>query len=200
MSQQITRTDTSVSHFTVLLSATRKGARLGRLMASERLVTWGLPVENAALVIAELTANAALHGRVPGRNVRLTLKVVGDTLRIEVRDPCTDRLPAVRRKPEEEAPGESGHGLLLVEELADRWGVIPGLVGKTVWAELTVRPEGARARHFATAQGWDDDTFWRGHAAEKDAAGDTASSDSDDHPRRRRLSFAGAIEAEPDRR
>ncbi|MEU8827332.1 ATP-binding protein [Streptomyces sp. NPDC048636] len=137
MSQQITRTDTSVSHFTVLLSATRKGARLGRLMASERLVTWGLPVDNAALISAELTANAALHGRVPGRNVRLTLKFSGDTLRIEVRDACTDRLPAVRSKPEGEAPGESGHGLLLVEELADRWGVIPGLVGKTVWAELS---------------------------------------------------------------
>lgn len=131
MSRHFTRTDTSVStppptalHFTVLLSATRKGARLARLLATERLHTWGLPHDTAALVIAELAANAALHGRVPGRNFRLTLAVAANgpaaTLRIEVRDPRTERLPAVRRRGETD--GESGHGLLLVEELADRWG------------------------------------------------------------------------------
>ncbi|MEV6128351.1 ATP-binding protein [Streptomyces violaceusniger] len=38
--------------------------------------------------------------------------------------------------PEPEAPRECGHGLLLVEELADRWGVVPELIGKTVWAEI----------------------------------------------------------------
>lgn len=145
MSQQITRTDTSVSapaalHFAVLLSATRKGARLARLLATERLRSWGLPFETAALVIAELAANAALHGRAPGRNFRLTLTVTGDTLRIEVRDPCPERLPTTRPKEGANDPGENGHGLLLVEELADRWGVVPELICKTVWAELTLRP------------------------------------------------------------
>ncbi|KAK1180014.1 ATP-binding protein [Streptomyces sp. NBS 14/10] len=146
MSQQITRTDTSASapaalRFAVLLSATRKGARLARLLATEQLRSWGLPFETAALVIAELAANAALHSRVPGRNFRLTLTVTDDTLRIEVRDPCPERLPTVRRAKEgANDPGENGHGLLLVEELADRWGVVPGLICKTVWAELTLPP------------------------------------------------------------
>ncbi|WP_262705008.1 MULTISPECIES: ATP-binding protein [Streptomyces] len=144
MSQQITRTDTSVStpdplHFTLLLSATRKGARLARLLATERLRSWGLPFETAALIIAELAANAALHGRVPGRNFRLTLTVTGDTLRIEVRDPRVERLPSICPKDGMNAPGEHGHGLLLVEELADRWGVVPELICKTVWAELALR-------------------------------------------------------------
>jgi anti-sigma regulatory factor (Ser/Thr protein kinase) len=98
-----------------------------------------LPHETAALIIAELTANAALHGRVPGRNFRLTLSVTNDGLRIEVKDPRAERLPTVRAASEAEAPRESGHGLLLVEELADRWGVTPELIGKTVWAELTYR-------------------------------------------------------------
>lgn len=145
VSQQFTRTDTSVStppatvlHFTVLLSATRKGARLARLLATERLRSWGLPFETAALLIAELTANAALHGRVPGRNFRLTLSATDDVLRIEVRDPRVERLPIVRRRGETD--GESGHGLLLVEELADRWGVASELICKTVWAELALRP------------------------------------------------------------
>ncbi|WJD98991.1 ATP-binding protein [Streptomyces antimycoticus] len=99
-----------------------------------------LPHETAALIIAELAANAALHGRVPGRNFRLTLSVTGNTLRIEVRDPRVERLPTVRPAPGPEAPRECGHGLLLVEELADRWGVVPELIGKTVWAELDGTP------------------------------------------------------------
>ncbi|MEU1801168.1 ATP-binding protein [Streptomyces sp. NPDC019937] len=141
MSQQITRTSTSASHYTVLLSATRKGARLARLLATERIRSWGMPHEKAALIVAELAANAALHGRVQGRNFRLSLNRTSDTLRIEVKDPRADRLPAVRPKTESgEQPRASGHGLLLVEELADRWGVQVELIGKTVWAELDLRP------------------------------------------------------------
>ncbi|WP_391858499.1 ATP-binding protein [Streptomyces rugosispiralis] len=45
-------------------------------------------------------------------------------------------MPTVRPVPEPGAPRECGHGLLLVEELADRWGVVPELIGKTVWAEI----------------------------------------------------------------
>ena len=37
-------------------------------------------------------------------------------------------------------PAESGYGLLLVEESADRWGVLPGpFPCKTVWAEVELR-------------------------------------------------------------
>jgi anti-sigma regulatory factor (Ser/Thr protein kinase) len=136
----IIRTSASASHYTVLLSATRKGARLARLLATERIRGWELPHEKAALIVAELAANAVLHGRVHGRNFRLALSATADTLRIEVRDPRVERLPVVRPKTETgEQPRESGHGLLLVEELADRWGVEPELIGKTIWAELDLR-------------------------------------------------------------
>ncbi|WP_051839690.1 ATP-binding protein [Streptomyces sp. NRRL WC-3719] len=92
--------------FSVPLSATRRGARLARLLAAERLREWGAESDAALLVVAELAANAVLHGRVPGRSFRLTL-------------------------------AQSGYGLLLVGELADRWGVRQGPVPcKTVWAEL----------------------------------------------------------------
>ncbi|OUC97382.1 hypothetical protein CA983_30505 [Streptomyces swartbergensis] len=40
----------------------------------------------AAHIVAKLAANAATHSCVPGRDFRLTLYVVGDTLRIEVTD------------------------------------------------------------------------------------------------------------------
>ncbi|WP_372499219.1 hypothetical protein [Streptomyces sudanensis] len=52
-------------------SATRRGARLIRLLAARRLAEWGHPPgtgahDAVALVVAELAANAVLHGRVPG--------------------------------------------------------------------------------------------------------------------------------------
>ncbi|MFE3161759.1 ATP-binding protein [Streptomyces sp. NPDC059224] len=120
------------------LSSTPRGARLARLLAAEQLRAWRLPLDPARQIVAELAANAATHGRVPGRDFDLTLYVVGDTLRIEVTDTRGDRPP----HPQPFAPdAESGRGLVLVEALADKWGVTPGLSPrKTVWAEVDVRP------------------------------------------------------------
>ncbi|MGW7240741.1 ATP-binding protein [Streptomyces sp. NPDC054804] len=118
------------------LSSTPRGARLARLLAAEQLRAWGLPMDPARQIVAELAANAATHGRVPGRDFGLTLYVVGDTLRIEVTDTRGDVVPHTQ------LPGpaaESGRGLVLVEALADKWGVAPGLAPrKTVWAEIDV--------------------------------------------------------------
>ncbi|WP_344632738.1 ATP-binding protein [Streptomyces glaucosporus] len=146
MSPETTRTQNPapVREFTVLLSPTRRGARLARLLTVAHLADWGLPTETAAQIVAELAGNAVRHGRVPGRDFRLRLRVTGDgtphVLRVEVADARGDRLPAVPRPP---APGdaEGGRGLLLVEALADRWGVETGPVPrKTVWAEIALTP------------------------------------------------------------
>ncbi|MGX1755717.1 ATP-binding protein [Streptomyces lydicus] len=119
--------------FKVQLSATRRGARLARLLATEQLRSWGLPFESAAHVIAELAANAATHGCVPGRDFRLAVLSDADTLRIEVTDARGDELPA----PQSAGLRESGHGLVLVEALADRWGTCrEPFPCKTVWAEF----------------------------------------------------------------
>jgi anti-sigma regulatory factor (Ser/Thr protein kinase) len=128
--------DCTVRNFSVLLSPTPRGARLARLLATEQLRTWGLPLDAASHIVAELAINAATHGRVSGRDFRLMLYVIGDTLRIEVTDTRGDRLPRLGPV----APGaESGRGLLLVDALADRWGVASGPPPrKTAWAELVV--------------------------------------------------------------
>ncbi|MFI8436636.1 ATP-binding protein [Streptomyces sp. NPDC079020] len=125
--------------FTVLLSPTRRAARLARLLTVARLGAWGLPSESAAHIVAELAANASVHGRVRGRDFRLHLAVRGEALlRIEVADTRGDSVPpgpGAVKAPEDDA--ESGRGLLIVEALADHWGVAPGPVPlKTVWAEL----------------------------------------------------------------
>ena len=130
-------------NFSVRLSPTPRGARLARLLAAEQLRSWGLPVDPARQVVAELAANAVTHGRVPGRDFRLTMYVIADTLRIEVTDTCGDR-PPCPQPPSTDA--ESGRGLVLVEALADRWGWGPGLrPRKTVWAECVLAPDGRQA-------------------------------------------------------
>ncbi|MET9774759.1 ATP-binding protein [Streptomyces sp. NPDC006367] len=138
MNQKSAEPTTPVRDFSVQLSPTPRGARLARLLATEQLRSWGLPLDPARLVIAELANNASAHGRVPGRDFRLALHVVGDTLRIEVTDTRGERIPELRAP----APdAESGRGLLLVEALAHRWGVTEGrFPRKTVWAELRCTP------------------------------------------------------------
>jgi len=135
-------TDLSTSAFAQLFSPTRRGVRLARLLTEQRLADWGQPrggraVQDAALTVAELAANAVQHGRVPDRDFRVTLTLRPDgALRIEVTDACTDRLP--RPAPADPA-GETGRGRLIVAALADRWGVdhCPDPPeSKTVWAEL----------------------------------------------------------------
>ncbi|MYU20853.1 ATP-binding protein [Streptomyces sp. SID8352] len=134
MNQKTAEPTATVRHFSVQLSPTPRGARLARLLATEQLRSWGLPLDPARQVVAELAANAATHGRVPGRDFRLLLLVAADVLRVEVIDTCGD-LPPRPGRPGRDA--ESGRGLLLVEALADRWGVVTGPAPrKTVWAEL----------------------------------------------------------------
>ncbi|MGA5314018.1 ATP-binding protein [Streptomyces pseudogriseolus] len=138
MSRKVTAPSAPLHQFTVPLSATRRGARLARLLAVEQLRAWELPPDPARLIVAELAANAAVHGRVPGRSFRLALSLVEPaTLHIEVTDARGDHLPLQARTPAGDESAESGYGLLLVEELADRWGVREGPAPcKTVWAEL----------------------------------------------------------------
>ncbi|WP_258308299.1 ATP-binding protein [Streptomyces sp. NWU339] len=136
VNQKTAASRTLLHQFSVPLSATRRGARLARLLAAEQLHSWELPLDPARLIVAELAANAVVHGRVPGRSFRLGLTfTAGGVLRIEVTDARGESLPTRRNAPSE--PTESGYGLLLIEELTDRWGVRSGPAPcKTVWAEL----------------------------------------------------------------
>ncbi|WSN68736.1 ATP-binding protein [Streptomyces sp. NBC_01361] len=133
----------SVHEFAMRFTSTPRGARLARRLISHRLNDWGHPYssptnETVTLITAELTANAVRHGHVPGRDFHLRLAEAEGALRVEVTDTRAERLP-VTGTPDPD--GESGRGLLLVDALADEWGVIPrpSAPGKTVWAELHLR-------------------------------------------------------------
>ncbi|MGI5347847.1 ATP-binding protein [Streptomyces sp. CA-250714] len=127
--------------FVQRFSATRRGARLARLLALHQFDAWGLPYgsersENAALIVAELAANAVLHGRVPGRDFELALSVPSPgALLIEVTDTRGEAAPIPSAEPG--LCQESGRGLLLVAALATSWGVRQRTPGKTVWARCS---------------------------------------------------------------
>ncbi|MDL2080348.1 ATP-binding protein [Streptomyces sp. GXMU-J15] len=98
----------------------------------ELLHDWGRPGRSAIaeLLTSELVTNALVH---TDREAVLTATVSPSALRVEVRD-------FVARRPRLRVPdaddGTHGRGLVLVESLADAWGVRPHGVGKSVWFEL----------------------------------------------------------------
>ncbi|MFB7288110.1 ATP-binding protein [Actinacidiphila glaucinigra] len=66
----------TVATFGQLLPHSRHGVRLARQAAVARLRSWPVPsaiADRAEQVVAELAANAALHGRVRGRSFRIAL-------------------------------------------------------------------------------------------------------------------------------
>ncbi|MFJ8753264.1 ATP-binding protein [Streptomyces sp. NPDC102441] len=131
--------------FTQRFSATRRGARLARLLAALQLVEWGHPRgtgdhDAVTLVVAELAANAALHGRVAGRDFALLLSY--DTYRGVIRIEVSDTHPAQPAHVAAALDEDHGRGLVLVDALTTRWGVRDRVgPGKTVWAEYVLPTE-----------------------------------------------------------
>ncbi|MEV0599651.1 ATP-binding protein [Streptomyces sp. NPDC050315] len=153
---RLPRSPVTVRTFTQRFSSTPRGARLARLLAERRLVEWGIPdgsdaAFSATLIVAELAANAATHGRIPGRDFELSLtllfperRTAPATLRIEVSDTRTEsQPPSPDELPAPSPYSESGRGLHLVTALATHWHIRPrSPLGKTLFAELelAVRP------------------------------------------------------------
>lgn len=108
---------------------------LARAQMRKALAGWGLAgiEEPAVLVVSELVTNAVVHARVsPGREILTRFVRQDGGVRIEVHDTSDER--PVPRTPDH----DGGFGLLLVDELTDRWGVAErGGIGKCVWAVVT---------------------------------------------------------------
>jgi anti-sigma regulatory factor (Ser/Thr protein kinase) len=110
--------------------------------APERVRTWlqsaaaWLPEElerNLLLLTCELVNNSVLHGQAGEEDViEVELRTTDDGVRAQVSDPGPGFLPSDRDRDLDE-PG--GWGLVLVERIAERWGVERGH-GTSVWFEL----------------------------------------------------------------
>jgi anti-sigma regulatory factor (Ser/Thr protein kinase) len=123
-------------------AARRALGGLGDLVSHRRL-------DDIALLVSELVTNSVRHGGAD-EDARLELAAYrdGDRLRIEVADRGPGFDPA--RAPRLDDDDVGGWGLVLVERLADRWGVDCSGDATVVWFELSVpgraRRGGAPAR------------------------------------------------------
>ncbi|MGW6009157.1 ATP-binding protein [Streptomyces sp. NPDC055210] len=96
--------------------------------------------ETAVLVMSELVTNAVRHAR--GRSIRIIVdRPADDRVYLAVVDRAPGRLPTPRTPT---AGDDSGRGLPLIDDLADRWGydlLGPGTApwGKRVWALLEAK-------------------------------------------------------------
>ncbi|MEV8306601.1 ATP-binding protein [Streptomyces flavidovirens] len=84
----------------------------------------------AELLTTELVTNALVHTE---HDAEVTATVTASRLRVEVRDFVAHH-PRLRVPVADD--GTHGRGLLLVQALADAWGVRAQGVGKVVWFEL----------------------------------------------------------------
>jgi anti-sigma regulatory factor (Ser/Thr protein kinase) len=88
--------------------------------------------EVAVLLASETVTNAVLHSnsRRPGGTVTVTALGIGGGVRIEVTDEGSDlSIPEVKG----DGCVSGGHGLFLVQSLADQWGYLRDDSGTTVW-------------------------------------------------------------------
>jgi anti-sigma regulatory factor (Ser/Thr protein kinase) len=87
--------------------------------------------ETVGLLVSELVTNAILH---VGASVDVDVRVnPPGVVRVDVRDPSPFQ---PRRR--DAGTDTTGRGLMLVESLADRWGVDVTRAGKSVWFEIDV--------------------------------------------------------------
>ncbi|WP_407077466.1 SpoIIE family protein phosphatase [Streptomyces sp. SCSIO 30461] len=98
--------------------------------AADQLLTWQIPDSTyvTELIVSELVTNAIRYGTPP---IRLRLLRHDDTLTTEVSD-TSNTSPHLRRA---RTYDEGGRGLLLIAQLAHRWGTRHTPTGKTIWAE-----------------------------------------------------------------
>lgn len=108
-------------------------ARHIRAIARSLLAEWEMAglTDAVELGVTELIANVVRHVR--DRRCEVVVLRTSGGVRVEVTDGC-GRLPVFPAEPQPDA--ESGRGLLLLDAVADKWGVDLAAAGhKTVWFE-----------------------------------------------------------------
>ncbi len=126
-------------HLSATFPPTLGSARQARALVLTGLRDAGIDqpllADRLSLVTSELVTNAVLHART---TIGVRLWIDHPDVWLEVADQASGQPNRSRT----EQVGTSGRGLMLVDALADAWGVTSSgaAPGKTVWAKLTGAP------------------------------------------------------------
>ncbi len=118
--------------------------REARHLVARILGSWGADrrlIEDAQLVVSELTTNAVVHG---GTDLAVHVEPIPGGVKLAVEDGG----PGVPHQTDAPVTASAGRGLAIVDEIADRWGFSGDSDGKLVWAELH-QPDGEDSRVIA---------------------------------------------------
>ena len=133
--------DPAASYYTLTLPNSAHAPELARRYIAEH-ASWLEPglLADALLIVSELVTNAIRYGQ---PDILLSLRNDPPRVGVAVQDAGRDLPVVASGTPDFMQP--SGRGLLIVDALADDWGVIPQdpSPGKIVWFELG-RPPGAQ--------------------------------------------------------
>ena len=119
---------------TITLPGVERSVAIGRRFVRDTLGTHHPALDKVALSVSELATNAIMHTP-SGDGGQLTIGILarGYGVRAEVtNDGTMVTKPCVRR----DFDAESGRGILIIEALADSWGVIEQSGTTTVWVEF----------------------------------------------------------------
>jgi len=111
--------------------------REARAFAAKALGDLHPALDNIALLTSELVTNAIVHSRSHrnGGAVQVVIAESAGGVRVEVSDQGSELSSPVVRS---EVFTADGHGLFLVQSIADQWGYVRDDNGTTVWFWLAV--------------------------------------------------------------
>jgi anti-sigma regulatory factor (Ser/Thr protein kinase) len=118
----------------ITLPGVERSVAIGRRFVRDALGPRHPALDKVALSVSELATNAIMHTP-SGDGGHLTIGVLatGQVVRAEVtNDGTMATKPRVRR----DADAENGRGILIIEALADSWGVTERSGSTTVWVEF----------------------------------------------------------------
>lgn len=119
---------------TITLPGVERSVANGRRFVRQTLGSRHPALDMVALGVSELATNAIMHTPSgDGGQITIGLTARGQLVRAEVtNDGTTTGKPHVRR----DADAEHGRGILIIDALAESWGVIQHAGSTTVWAEF----------------------------------------------------------------
>jgi hypothetical protein len=124
--------ETVAPRLRVRLEPVAGACRRARELVTDACGRWNVPelAGPASLVLSELVGNVVRHAGTP---MQVTLTLHRPYLRVAVMDGSPVEARALTDR---DLRAEGGRGLMLVRELAQRWGSVPAGAGKVVWAML----------------------------------------------------------------